>query len=207
MFGGIEGVGADDAWYLTSLEKEYCCLTDCPYVGGSVDLYKCFDQIIRPMLYVVLLFAGLPFQILTPYVNFIANLSIYNSISGSLGSAHQHKCGIPQGCPFSMVFVSLFLRSWIVQMISLGATPRTLADDLLLTTSGGRALHTFVSGFNATITHLQDLGGALAPSKSKLFSTLASHRHWLADYVWDGVVTVIPVVTSMRDLGSHLNIT
>eukprot|EP00973_Karenia_brevis_P021301 2929298-Karenia_brevis.AAC.1 len=57
---------------------------------------------------------------------------IYNFISGSLGTPHKHKCGIPQGCPFSMVFISLYLRSWIQQMLSIHAEPRTLADDVLL---------------------------------------------------------------------------
>eukprot|EP00973_Karenia_brevis_P059463 8278657-Karenia_brevis.AAC.1 len=143
MFGGMEGVGAEDAWYTTSLEKELCVVQDKPFVGGSVDLFKCFDQVLRPLLYLILLISGLPYQILVPYISFLENLQLYNSISGSLGRPHRHRCGIPQGCPYSMVFISLFLRAWVVQMISFKANPRTLADDLLITTSGFRALHLF----------------------------------------------------------------
>eukprot|EP00973_Karenia_brevis_P044146 6116609-Karenia_brevis.AAC.1 len=53
-------------------------------------------------------------------------------------------------------------------MQSLGATPRTLADDLLLTTTGSRALNVFKVAFNKTIEHMIDLGGRLSPQKSNL---------------------------------------
>eukprot|EP00973_Karenia_brevis_P012655 1716889-Karenia_brevis.AAC.1 len=91
MYGGMEGVGAEDAWYTTALEKELSIIENRAFVGGSLDLFKCFDQIIRPLLYV--------------------------------------------------------------------AIPRTLADDLLLTTTGPRALHLFQHCFTLTIRHLMDMGG------------------------------------------------
>eukprot|EP00973_Karenia_brevis_P037047 5107313-Karenia_brevis.AAC.1 len=123
MFGGLPGVGADDAFYTTALEKELCIIENRPFVGGSLGLYKCFDQVLRPLLYVILLIAGLPSQVLIPYINFLENLKIYNGIAGSLGRPHGHHCGIPQGCPLSMIFISLLLRGWIMQMIELSATP------------------------------------------------------------------------------------
>ena len=71
-----------------------------------------------------------------------------------------------------MVFISLLLRAWMVQMTSLHAVPRTLADDLMVLTSGSRALHLFKRALIATMSHLFDLGGKLAAKKSKLFSTM-----------------------------------
>ena len=38
------------------------------------------------------------------------------SINHHLGQPHQHRCGIPQGCPFSMDFVALLMRPWIMCM-------------------------------------------------------------------------------------------
>eukprot|EP00973_Karenia_brevis_P047380 6578004-Karenia_brevis.AAC.1 len=70
-------------------------------------------------------------------------------------------------------------------MSELTAIPRTLADDLLLTTSGPRALDLFRHCFTLTIRHLMDIGGRLSPHKSKVFSTIASHRQWLSSYVWE----------------------
>ena len=85
MFGGLRGAGADDAWYSTSLEAEHAILHDLPLVGAIADLYKCFDQIIRGLLYALLAMAGLPPQILIAYINFMETTLIYNSIGDSYG--------------------------------------------------------------------------------------------------------------------------
>eukprot|EP00973_Karenia_brevis_P037406 5157762-Karenia_brevis.AAC.1 len=129
---------------------------------------------------------------------------IYNTVSGSLGTPHRHHCGIPQGCPFSMTFISLYLRAWIQQMVAAHAEPRTLADDVLLITKGRRALHIFHHAFNLTITHLIDIGGRLAPHKSNIFSTIDTHRAWLKNCIWQHVNQTIPIVHHIRDLGSSL---
>eukprot|EP00973_Karenia_brevis_P010094 1366533-Karenia_brevis.AAC.1 len=92
-------------------------------------------------------------------------------------------------------------------MYSMGANPRTLADDLLVNSSGSRALHVFQAAFEATITHLLDLGGKLSAHKSKVYATLSSHRSWLSTYQWQGLQQLIPVVHCLRDLGSALNTT
>eukprot|EP00973_Karenia_brevis_P094410 12422354-Karenia_brevis.AAC.1 len=51
------------------------------------------------------------------------------------------------------------------------------------------------------------MGAKIAAHKSKLFSTHAPFREWLATKVWEFVNTQIPVVASFRDLGSTINIT
>eukprot|EP00973_Karenia_brevis_P029270 4036642-Karenia_brevis.AAC.1 len=84
-----------------------------------------------------------------------------------------------------MVFISLYLRSWIQQMLSIHAEPRTLADDVMLMARGNRALHIFHQSFNLTIQHRTDIGGRLAPHKSKLFATVDTHRSWLKSCVWE----------------------
>ena len=147
MFGGLQGAGADDAWYSTSLEVEHALLHNLPLVGASADLYKCCDQIIRSLLHAILACAGLPTQILTAYVNFMESTLIHNSIGDSYGLGHKHRCGIPQGCPLSMVFVSILLRPWMLQMEELGAIPRTLAEDIMLLAKGSRALHIIKAAF------------------------------------------------------------
>eukprot|EP00973_Karenia_brevis_P061621 8569134-Karenia_brevis.AAC.1 len=76
--------------------------------------------------------------------------------------------------------MALLMRAWQLQMQRLGAIPRTLADDLLLLTKGRRALHLFAHAFSATMEHLQDIGGRIAPTKSKIFATMTAHRTWLS---------------------------
>eukprot|EP00973_Karenia_brevis_P065978 9170356-Karenia_brevis.AAC.1 len=91
-----------------------------------------------------------------------------------------------------------------------GLTPRTLADDILLTTPidtppSQPLLREFATGFDATIAHLHDLGGRVAPSKSKLFALAPKQRLWLNRFVWPSLGTTISVVLQLRDLGSQMN--
>ena len=78
----------------------------------------------------------------------------------------------------------------------MGAHPRTLADDILVLTKGYRALHVFSSVFQATIDHMECLGGKVAPLKSHLFATKASHRDWLSRHVWDTFPTFFEYIFS-----------
>ena len=85
MFAGGSGAAASDAWYLSSLDFEMYGLQGTNYCGGTCDLYKCFDQVIRPLLYSVLALAGLPTCVLTAYVNFQENALVHHLIQGTLG--------------------------------------------------------------------------------------------------------------------------
>ena len=59
----------------------------------------------------------------------------------------------------------------MLQMEELGAIPRTLADDIMLLAKDSRVLHVIQVAFETTMDHLHDLGGRLAPSKSRVFAT------------------------------------
>ena len=78
--------------------------------GGAVDIYKCFDQICRPLLHRVMSLSGFPPALLRTYQNFHENLVFHNSLASTLGLPHTRRCGIPQGCPLSMTLIALFLR-------------------------------------------------------------------------------------------------
>ena len=207
MFGGVQGVGAEEAWYSTAIDLELCMVKGISMVGGALDLFKCFDQVLRPLLYAVLQIAGLPEPILVAYRNYQEQMVIYNSFNGAIGEPHRHPAGIPQGCPFSMVFIALLLRPWSLQISQFGALARTLADDLLVLVQGFRVLSVFAHVFDLTMVHLHDLGGKIAPLKSKIFATCADHRRWLQTYTWPALGTNIDVVLHMRDLGASLNTT
>ena len=206
MHAGFKQVGAEDAWYSTGLDLEHARLNDLPAVGGSLDLYKCFDQIIRPMLYAVLAISGIPINVLACYMNFQEALQIRFHVLNTIGTPHHHKCGIPQGCPLSMVCVALFLRPVVMQARHFNTKLRILADDLLLMTIGKLALRRFALVFNLVMIHLVDLGGKIAPDKSKLFSTMETYRQWLATYQWPSINSTIRVFTHFRDLGSQINV-
>eukprot|EP00973_Karenia_brevis_P038859 5364129-Karenia_brevis.AAC.1 len=131
-------------------------------VGGSIDIYKCFDQIIRVLVYVVLLLSGFPVKILTAYINYQEQANIYFSFAGHIGSPHKHRCGIPQGCPFSMMIIALLLRPWHLLIRAARVIPRSLADDLLILASGPFVLHTFEKAVKISCKFLQDIGARIA---------------------------------------------
>eukprot|EP00973_Karenia_brevis_P000285 40436-Karenia_brevis.AAC.1 len=99
------------------------------------------------------------------------HLHLHVAFASHIGSAHAHKCGIPQGCPFSMMFIAFILRPWHLAMQSFHAVPRALADDLLITTKGDQALLRFQLAFDYTCDFLHDLGAKVSGHKSGLFSS------------------------------------
>ena len=53
-----------------------------PVVGGALDLFKSFDQFLRPLLYAVIRLAGLPDEVLVAYANYQEQMLIYDSFYG-----------------------------------------------------------------------------------------------------------------------------
>ena len=124
------------------------------FSGAASDIFKCFDQIDRDLLYQVAAAAGIPHRILTAYANFQEHLKVYNSLALGLGTPHMRACGIPQGCPLSMMFTALLLRASMQITTAMGARPRTLADDLLATACGPGHAELIIKVTEATHTFL-----------------------------------------------------
>ena len=89
IFGGMPGRGAEDAWYSTALLQESVTLGGESFTAGSVDLMKCFDQILRPLLFALLHRANFPCKVLTAYRSFLNNLLVHHFICG-LPSLYAH---------------------------------------------------------------------------------------------------------------------
>ena len=64
MCAGVEGGGAEEGWYSTALLLEHFQLNDIHFAGTSADIFKCFDQITRPLMYHIAAVAGMPRNIL-----------------------------------------------------------------------------------------------------------------------------------------------
>ena len=112
----IGGKGAQDAWLMTSLKAELARLEGKNISGGSIDIYKCFDQINRDLLFRLACEAGMPKRILIPYFKYINNLQVRFQVGETIGKTHHERCSIPQGCPFSMALVALITRVWVNHM-------------------------------------------------------------------------------------------
>ena len=145
LFAGTsKPVGAEDAWYLFSAQLENERLHGRCTTGGSADIFKCFDQLSRALLVDLCRIGGFPPGPLAAYQAFHEACLYHNSIAGGLGEAHRHPCGIPQGCPLSTTLVAFLLHAWANGILDLDATPRALADDLLVSATGERRAATLL---------------------------------------------------------------
>ena len=95
---------------------------------------------------------------------------------GGLGTPYTRRCGIPQGCPFSMMFVALLMRPWIIMMRAANVFATLLADDVLIISVGSRMVGRFAKALDRTHEYLTDMGSRVAPSTSFNFSNSAQAR-------------------------------
>ena len=71
---GVPGKGAADAWYNTAVFNELNITNGQDVAGGSIDIFKCFDQLNRTLLKELASKAGMPKRILETYFRFIENI-------------------------------------------------------------------------------------------------------------------------------------
>eukprot|EP00969_Alexandrium_andersonii_P306728 13559704-Alexandrium_andersonii.AAC.1 len=161
---------------MLSLELEEALASGTQVVALSVDIYKAFDQLSRPLLALLGIKAGAPLQVIDAWFRFSHHMVLSNAINGHFGVPYTRACGIAQGCPLSMMWLALALRPLHIRMAARGMAIRTLADDVLLHDSGkgswkrlrvaGSEVHQFIIA----------LGGKMAPDKSRLFATSPAVR-------------------------------
>ena len=175
------------------------------FKGGSADIYKCFDQVIRPLLLELLKLSGCPSRVVEPYMRYLEGMIVYNSVAGTLGEPHKRKCSIPQGCPLSMTMIAFMLRPWIGVIKEIGAKPRILADDIMVWEDGTNQEEIFRRAYDATFNYIEDMGGKAAPDKSYTFSTNRITRQRLRQHCWEAIgEKKVKVVVRARDLGGQL---
>ena len=122
-----------------------------------------------------------------------------------MGTPYVRLCGIPQGCPFSMTFVALKMRPWIINMRkSAGIRCYILADDVLILGTGLKMISKFAGALNATHKFLHLMGAKVAPDKSYNFASCLKARNWLKETMWKHIDSSIHVISDFRYLGAHL---
>ena len=120
----------------------------------------------------------MPTGVLRAYKAYIDNLLVYNCLAGGIGTPHQRRCGIPQGCPFSMNMVALIMRPWIIMMRKVGGVRcYILADDVLILATGMRMITSLASALNNTHLYLHEMGAKVAPTKSYNFASTLLQPH------------------------------
>ena len=107
MFPWVPGRGAVDACHEVLTKLEDHTLDGTNYCGGVADIAKFFDQIRRPMMYMVAEASGMPKVVLRAYKAYLETLVVYNVLAGGMGhTLHEqvrHPARLPtihgHGCP------------------------------------------------------------------------------------------------------------
>ena len=204
MFAGVPEVGAEDAWWETAVDLEAHSVTGKLFAGGALDIFKCFDQIVRPLAYRLAKVAGMPVKILDAYMRYQENLRTTNAVAGGLGLPYQRPTGIPQGCPMSMMIIAIMFRPWIIEARRTDVKPRGLADDILVIASGEDRLQLILHALEKAQQYIAEMGARVAAKKSILFSNCKATRLALKKHTWRSGEK-IPVVKHARDLGAHIS--
>ena len=67
MFAGVECSSIEEGWCSTALLLENLHLHNTKFSASAADIFKCFDQISRPLLYHLAAVAGMPPKVLSAY--------------------------------------------------------------------------------------------------------------------------------------------
>lgn len=169
MYVGVASAGAEDTWYETALDFELVAMKGIHFAGIEIDIFMCFDQIIRALVYRIAKIAGMPSNILAACRRYQEGMRPRNSVAGGLGRPYPRRCGIPQGCPMSMMFITLILRVWIFETRRPPVKTRDLADDVLAVAHGEHHFELIVQAMEDANEYFQDMGARVAHNKSILF--------------------------------------
>ena len=91
--------------------------------------------------------AGMDHGVLSAYIRYQEGLLLHNSVARGIGKGFLSRTGIPQGCPLSMLFITLLLRPWLMMQAKEGHVGKTLADDIYLMTFGKFMIPNFSAAF------------------------------------------------------------
>ncbi len=128
---------------------------------------------------------------------------VHTTIAGGVGTGFSRRCGIPQGCPFSMMLTALLMRPCVLLAKRIVACPRILADDILLLVPGQGLIRTFSKGLSLTHDYLIDMGAKIAEGKSLNFASTVAARKWLSATAWGKAGGAIKVVEHLRYRSPH----
>ena len=160
----------------------------------------------RETVHEVALAMGIHPPLIRAWYSIMASMRTMNCLGGGgVGLPYARGASIPQGCPLSMLLMSMVLRPMICITRLVGAVPRVLADDITLRVRGQRHWKRLKLASRAAIMFIGDIGGKVSTPKCKLFSTDKGARLAMRLTTWPGLQSRVPVVMSSRDLGSQVN--
>ena len=111
-YGGVPGKSAADATWAQGFLLEQARAQGKAVSTLSIDIYKCVDQISRPLIYTLALAMGAPFGVMRAWMGMMSSMVVMNSLASGEGECYHRPCSIPQGCPLSMLWLTLLTTPW-----------------------------------------------------------------------------------------------
>eukprot|EP00969_Alexandrium_andersonii_P303432 13414272-Alexandrium_andersonii.AAC.1 len=178
------------------------------------DIWKAFDQTNRAIVYVAFLAAGMPIPVLLPYMRYMEALQVIGIYPQGVGELVTRRASIPQGCPFSMLGISLLFVPWVrgVRDFFSNSMPRVLADDLGIGVGmkHGSTQEEVIEEMEGAITYtaryVSDLGAVLSASKCKILTNSAQVKRVLKTTTFPVLNKRIVTTMHARDLGAHVSV-
>ena len=174
--GGIPGVSAEDLFLKTAISLESAQLEGRVSGGIAYDLIKAFDLVPIHLMHKISLARGLPDQVARPWIAMYGQLRRRFMIHGVLSREVGHVNGLLQGCPLSMLMISLLMGTWLAELnLQLPSVEgRVFADDLSAVANGSdpqELCHNLAATNELTQTFVTRIGGALAHEKCVTFGS------------------------------------
>ena len=207
VFSAGKGRSAVEAWFSTALDIQE------RLVGGVeddvhlfvADVVKSFDTVDRGVLDRVLSSLGLPACFRHTYFEYPSKVRVRFKLAAGLGEPWTRDCGIPQGCPWSMMFIVALYLPWCRYLHELPeVTPQLYADNLKCVSSCPGQL---LRAARFTTAYVRLVGQEPAPSKCIFLSTSAAVRRDMKSWLISDGGDRWSVKLDVRDLGGHLDAT
>ena len=155
--GTAAGVGSAQLIATLACEIEAAHYLDCPKLGATVDLVKCFNQIPRQPILIAMLKLGIPQPYLNALDSMFTQLARILEIAQQVGDQCLSTTGVPEGCCFSTVCM-LRLTAWMAKLLETTAPDSTCvayADNWEILSPTFEALKVAISELWALVSALE----------------------------------------------------
>ena len=196
-----------DAWHVTSLDIEEALSGACDnHVHLFVaDVIKSFDTVDWGILDFAFGRLVLPGWFRKVYFSYHDRVRLRFKLAAGVGEAWTRDGSIPQGCPFSIVFIVTLYAPWCWYLsVQTGVTSQLYADNLKCTTTDDTHLLAdarFIDCYIRAVGQEASSGKCVFLSTSK--ATRRRMKEWSISFGDKGWAVKIDVC----DLGGHLDVT
>ncbi len=197
--GNLPGRSPKQVWYHLQMVMEHAQSYQLPLAGMILDIVKCFNMLPREPLLEIGIGIGLPAEVIRPWTAALGGIQRRFQIRGNTGQPILSTSGFPEGCPMSVVamaITNLVLERWMYHKYPTVQTWSFVDNIETLGHTAQDATDTFQS--LTDFCNLLDL--EVDQSKSFVWANNQQHRSELRQQE-------LPVQSSARDLGGHMNYT